>query len=101
MAGMREVLPIGESPDDPWKKDIDPTAFALSQAFGDIVWADEYLATFEAVRDSDPESAEENLRWLKGSINDAWRHIRRLTELMMAGHAIDYSKEVPEFSMLR
>lgn len=85
----------GESPLDPYVRDIDPVAFALSHVRTSLIWIEEHRALFEATRSSDPETAERELRYLAQCTHDALRHIGRLTELMLAGYKIDPAKRLP------
>lgn len=55
------VTPPGESPIDPAVKDIDPVAFALDRARTYLHWIEEHRASFEAARESDPETAAREL----------------------------------------
>jgi hypothetical protein len=89
------VTPPGESPIDPAVKDIDPIAFALDRARTYLHWIEEHRASFEAARESDPETAERELGNLAHSTQEARLHMARLVELLLAGYTIDPSKRLP------
>ena len=90
-----DVTPPGEGPLDPYKKDIDPVAFALERVQTMLAWVDEHRASFEATRDSDPESAERELGFLADATRQAREYHGRLVELVLAGYAVDRSKRLP------
>jgi hypothetical protein len=90
-----DVVPPGEHPDDPYVKDIDAVAFALDRVQTYLIWIDEHRASFEAARDSDPETAESELSNLDHSTREARRHMTRLLELILAGYTINPSKRLP------
>jgi hypothetical protein len=90
-----KVAPPGKSPIDPYVKDIDPVAFALAKVHAYLAWIEEHRASFEAYRDSDPESAERELGYLAHSTEEARKHMARLMELLLAGYNIDRTKRLP------
>jgi hypothetical protein len=90
-----EVLPPGQHPQDPWKKEIDPVAFGLSRLLAYLMWVEEHRASFEHYRNSDSESAERELDYLKHSTMQALQHLQRLAELLLAGFVIDPNKRLP------
>lgn len=90
-----KVAPPGQSPIDPFVKDIDPVAFALNRTRTLLAWIDEHRASFEAARGSDPETAERELRYLAQSTEDARKYMARLVELLLAGYTIDPAKRLP------
>lgn len=89
------VLPPGESPIDAAVKDIDPVAFALDRVRTYLDWIEEHRASFEVARESDPETAEQELGYLAHSTREARRHMARLVELLLAGYTIDPSRRLP------
>jgi hypothetical protein len=89
------IPPPGESPLDPYMKEIDSIAFALNKVRVNIHWIEEHHASFEAARESDPEKAERELRCLEHSARDARESMGRLVELLMTGNTIDLSKKLP------
>ena len=90
-----KVVPPGESPIDPYVKDIDAVAFALNKVRCYLVWIDEHRASFEAARASDPDKAERELGNLTHATEEARKHMARLVELLLAGYTIDPSKKLP------
>ena len=90
-----KIAPPGESPDDPYTKDIDAVAFALDRVRTHLIWIDEHRASFETARNSDPETAESELLNLAHSTEEARRHMTRLVELLLAGYTIDPAKSLP------
>jgi hypothetical protein len=91
-----EILPPGQHPYDPVKKDLDPIGFALDRVQTFLIWIDEHRASFEKARDNDPETAESELSNLRISTRDALIHLQRLSELILAGYTIDANKRLPE-----
>jgi hypothetical protein len=89
------VIPPGESPMDPYVKEIDPLAFALDRARTYLAWVDEHRASFETARRSDPEEAERELGNLAHSTEEARKYLERLTELLLVGYTIDPDKRLP------
>lgn len=80
---------------DPANKEIDPVAFALDGVRSNLLWIEEYRATFEDARTSDPETARQELVYLAHSTQKALKHMARLVELLLAGYNIDPSKRLP------
>jgi hypothetical protein len=89
------ILPPGENPLDPYVKEIDPVAFALNKVRVSLAWIDEHRASFEVARESDPETAERELRYLDHSTRDARQSMGRLVELLMTGNTIDLTRKLP------
>lgn len=90
-----KVIPPGEHPYDPVKKEIDPVGFALERLQTYLTWIDEHRASFEKARDSNPAEAEKELEYLAASTREALRYFLRLSELLLAGHSIDPTKRLP------
>jgi hypothetical protein len=90
-----ETLPPGQHPHDPAKKDQDEVAFSLNQVQTCLTWIAEHRAGFEKARSVDPETAESELSNLRVCTRDAMVHLQRLSELLLAGHAIDPKKRLP------
>jgi hypothetical protein len=78
------------------KKDIDPVAFALYRVQTFLVWIDEHRASFEKLRHTDKEAAESELSNLRDSTMQGIVYLQRLSELLLAGYAIDPNKRLPE-----
>jgi hypothetical protein len=95
-AEPRCPLPPGQHPYDPVKKDLDPVGFALDRVQTFLVWIDEHRATFEKARDTDKEVAEAELSNLRDSTRQGMIYLQRLSELLLAGYAIDPGKRLPE-----
>jgi hypothetical protein len=95
-AGSRGALPPGQHLYDSVKKDLDPVGFALSRVQTFLVWIDEHRATFEKARDTDRELAEAELSNLRDSTRQGMIYLQRLSELLLAGHAIDPGRRLPE-----
>src|SRR5262249_44944163 len=93
--GNREILPPGQHPFDPSRQDIDPIGFALERLQTLLIWIDEHRSSFEQLRHSDP-GAENELDCLKNASKQAVLHLQRLTELLLAGYAIDPHKHLPK-----
>jgi hypothetical protein len=91
-----DILPPGQHPHDPAKKDIDAIGFALDQLRKCLIWIDEHRASFEEYRNTDPESAESELGYVASVTGDALIHVQRLSELLLAGYAIDPNKRLPK-----
>jgi hypothetical protein len=49
-----DVLPPGRHAHDPWKPEIDSVGFALAGAQTHLIWIDEHLASFKALRSNAP-----------------------------------------------
>jgi hypothetical protein len=96
MMDAGNVAPPGESPLDPYSKDIDPVAFALERVRTMLAWIDEHRASFEAARASNPEEAECELANLADATRQARDYHGRLVELVLAGYAVDRSKRLPQ-----
>jgi hypothetical protein len=90
------VLPPGQHRSDPLKQDIDPIGFALERIQTFLVWIEEHRASFEKCRDTDPASAERELRYLEDSTDQALTHLQRLKELLLTGYSIDPNKRLPK-----
>jgi hypothetical protein len=95
-AGNSLTLPPGQHPYDPVNKDLDPVGFALYRVQTFLVWIEEHRATFEKYRHSDQEFAEGELGYLRDSTLQGMIYLRRLSELLLAGHTIDPNKRLPE-----
>ena len=90
-----KYLPPGEHPLDPLKAEIDVLLFSVGRLKTHIVWADEYFSTFKKLRHDEPEAAEQELVYLSESLEDARRHLKRLTQLLLDGATIDPTKKIP------
>src|SRR5262249_29595123 len=89
-------LPPGQHPYDPVKKDLDPVGFALYRVQTFLVWIDEHRAAFEKARDTDKECAETELSNLRDATSQGMIYLQRLSELLLAGYAIDPGRRLPE-----
>jgi hypothetical protein len=90
------ILPPGTHPLDPSKPGIDPVAFVLGKVQTHLAWIEEHLATFEKLRNSEPQSANKELQSLASCAGEAWHHLQRLKELLLAGYSVDQSKQPPK-----
>jgi hypothetical protein len=90
-----KIIPPGEHPYDPIKKDIDPVGFALERLQTYLTWIDEHRASFEKMRASNPTEAERELEYLADSTREALRYFLRLSELLLGGHGFDPNKRLP------
>jgi hypothetical protein len=95
MENKPDILPPGEHPNDPAKKDLDAMGFALDRVQTLLVWIDEHRASYEKHRNIDPESAENELHCLRVATRDALIYLQRLSELVLAGYTIDPRKRLP------
>jgi hypothetical protein len=91
-----DVLPPGEHPFDTRRPDMDQVAHALERLQTFLIWIDEHRVSFEKERDTDPQSANAELRNLQDSTEQAVLHLQRLAELLLAGYAIDSDKGLPK-----
>jgi hypothetical protein len=91
----REIQPPGSGANDPVHTDIDAIAFQLERIKTYLCWIDEHRLTFEHLRAIDAEAAEKELHSLKYVTEQAFPHLQRLTELLMAGYTIDPKKRLP------
>ena len=91
----REIQPPGSGANDPAHNDIDVIAFQLERIKTYLSWIDEHRLTFEHLRATDPEGAEKELRSLQFVAEQAFPHLQRLTELLLAGYTIDPKKRLP------
>jgi hypothetical protein len=90
-----DVLPPGQHPNDPYKKDIDPVAFALRKVATMLFWIEEHRSSFEHLRNSDPANAERELDNLRDATKQAVVGLHRFIELYLAGYSIDPNKRLP------
>jgi hypothetical protein len=95
-AEVGRILPPGQHPYDPIKKDLDPIGFALERVQTFLVWIDEHRASFEEARDSDREVAEAELHNLRHATAQGMIHLQRLSELLLAGYTFDPGKRLPD-----
>jgi hypothetical protein len=93
--GKQEILPPGKDPRDP-RADVDAVAGHLASIKGDLVWIDQYRLNLEHALEADPDEVESQLVYLRDATKSAMDHMQRLTELLLAGHTIDSSKEIPK-----
>ncbi|MGF1581063.1 MAG: hypothetical protein ACFCD0_16990 [Gemmataceae bacterium] len=96
MMEKSDISPPGQHPFDSCKPEIDQLAHALERVQSFLKWIDEHHRSFDKVRNTDPESAESELHNLRDSTEQAVMHLQRLTELVLAGYAIDVNKVVPK-----
>lgn len=89
-----EFLPPGKHPDDP-PPDTDPIARHVQQIKGNLVWIDQYRLNIEHYLRTDPPEAERELVYLRDATKAALKHMRRLTQLLLAGYTIDPKKKIP------
>jgi hypothetical protein len=96
MSNNADVLPPGEHPYDPKSRDVDPVAFALHRVQTLLVWIEEHRATLQKALLTDAETVEDELSNLRAATRDAMLYLGRLSELLLAGHAIDHNKRIPD-----
>src|SRR5688572_17854701 len=87
-----DVLPPGQHPRDTRRPDVDQVGHALERLQTFLLWIDEHRASFENERSADGGSADAELRNLQDSTEQAALHLQRLTELLLAGYAMDPGK---------
>jgi hypothetical protein len=92
----REILPLGQHPCDPSKEDIDPIAFSLERLQTLLMWIDEHRSSFEILRGSEPINADTELGYLRDATEQTVLYLQRLTELLLAGYAINPEKRLPK-----
>lgn len=73
----------------------DEVFFALYGPRTELVFIDEYLGQFEALRDSDLEQAENMLFHLRGTTDTAVSLFNDLVGLLLAGKTLDLGKPLP------
>jgi len=91
----REIASPGKHSFDPATPDIDPIGFALERLQTMLKWIDDYRASFEKLRNSEPDRAESQLRNLEDATEQGVAHLQRLTELLLSGYTIDPNKRLP------
>jgi hypothetical protein len=91
----RHQIPLpGDGPIDP-PNDIDPIAGHLERIKTNLVWIDQYRLNIEHCLHADPNNVARELTFLKDATDVAIRHLRRLTELLLAGYRIMPDKAIP------
>ncbi len=96
MLDLHEVLPPGEDPLDSSRPDVDAVGFALERVQTMLIWVEEHRASFEKLRQTDPEGAAAELNNLKDATEQAVLYLQRLTELLLSGQSIDTHKRLPK-----
>jgi hypothetical protein len=91
-----QIAPPGQHPYDPPKADVDPVAYALERLQTYLIWIEEHRASYEKVRNENPNDADNEMNCLKDAIEQAIMHLQRLTELILAGHGLDSKKNLPK-----
>jgi hypothetical protein len=76
----------GQGSHDQWKDSMPPVDFQLERLYTYIDWSRGTLAAFHIQRESNPELAEMELKYLEGDLNSAIAHLTRLHELLVAGY---------------
>ena len=74
------ILPPGKHPRDQAKCTVPPVDFQLERLQTYLGWAAEHLATFRAKCDADSAEAENELEFLRDSIEKGNEHFERLLE---------------------
>jgi hypothetical protein len=72
--------------------DPDPLTVTLYNLRTELLFIDEYRCQFEALRGSDPQTAEEMLSALAGTTSTAKDLYSELVNLLLAGRKIDRSQ---------
>ncbi|HEY7424736.1 MAG TPA: hypothetical protein VH682_10950 [Gemmataceae bacterium] len=96
MTNKHTILPPGQGPFDTLREDVDPLGFFLERLQTLLIWMDEHRSSFEALRNSNTEDAQAELHNLKDATEQAILCLQRLTELLLAGYAIDPNKRLPK-----
>lgn len=91
----KEILPPGKDPGDP-PVGIDAIAGHLERIKTNLVWIDQYRLNVEQLRSVNPAKAESELSYLKHATDEAIKHLKRLTELLLAGYTVDNTKRIPK-----
>ncbi len=73
----------------------DEVFLALHGLRTELVFMDEYRGQFEALRDIDPERAEDMLFHLRGTTGTAVDFYNKLVDLLLAGKTITCGKHLP------
>jgi hypothetical protein len=58
-----------------------------------LIWSDEHLTSFDRLRQSDPDTAERELGFLKNSIEQTILHFQQLSEFLADGYTLDSDKQ--------
>lgn len=89
-------MPPGEHPHDPVNRGLDPVAFALHRVQTLLAWIAEHRSSLQSALHADTEAVENELSNLRVATRDAMIHLERLSELLLAGHTIDFNKRIPD-----
>ncbi len=91
-----DILPPGQHPSDPSKPEIDPIGYSLDRLQTNLIWIDEHRSSFEQLRHTNPDDAENELRYLRDAAQQALTHLQRLMELVLTGYTVDPNKRLPQ-----
>ncbi len=84
----------GAHKDDP-PGNIDPVASHVERIKTNLVWIDQYRLNIEHLLQTDQGGVEKELMYLKHATDTAIKHLRRLTDLLLAGHKVNVDKKIP------
>lgn len=90
-----KILPPGQRPRDSRNPDANQVAHARERLQTWLQWIDEHRGSFEKERDTAPTCAENELRYLRYSTDQAALHLDRLMELLLAGYTFLMVHEFP------
>jgi hypothetical protein len=91
---MKNERRPGHDPCDP-PDHVDPIAGHLERIKTNLVWIDQYRLNLESCLDKDQNAVERELRYLKDATDVAIRHLKRVTELLLAGNKVNADKKIP------
>jgi hypothetical protein len=94
------VASLGSHPLDP-APDVCAVRHFIDRGKALLLRTDRDRLAFESIRDSDPAGAAALLAATRDAARDARQHLSRLSELVLAGHAIDPTKAGPPSEGLR
>jgi hypothetical protein len=71
-----------------------PVAIALDSLRTELLFIDEYRGQFQALRETDPRTAEDMLFHLAGTTETAISIYNKLVELLLAGQVIEVNESL-------
>ena len=82
------MQPPGEHPLEGCAKfaKMNPVDFHLERLYTFLRWNREHFASFKHHRESKPQNVESELGFLDDTIEQGYKHLERLTELLQAGY---------------
>jgi hypothetical protein len=79
------IFKAPRQPNDHNVLSVTPVDFEIEELLGDVRWSLEYFASFKNDRSTDPNLAEDNLRYLDDSLNKTYKNLKWLEVLLRAG----------------